>query len=330
MDQLLKKFAAIKINHTSCLEKEDHEFCEKQQQVYERVLQHYRAMFRGMKMLHDKETEFHNKLDEKNVSPYNIYRKDLIIADAKTHMEIITSVHQELVERIFSYFRSRYGLDLCTGPYEKYISIQEPEAPTFSFESTGSYFSEEVRRKCKEKRKQYEAEYQAYQDDMLLHSKLDYHTIVDDIFLYLDGFDFKEKLHQEVKYEAQKAMENKNYKIANGKISFSGLTLTRQNTWKHHEICLSSCQYKAILRALSYYDSEKQEKNIYPDWDSRFFEKGSLYTSEKTGIFSEHEVRGRKIIKFKYFKNGRWDVTFRSGTYAREFAAEYLQNRKAA
>lgn len=109
MDQLLKKFEKIEINHSSSLEKEDQEFCEKQQQIYERVLRHYRAMFRGMKMLHDKEVEFHSKLEEKNVSPQNIYHKDLIIANANAQMDIITSVHQELVERIISYFRSRYG-----------------------------------------------------------------------------------------------------------------------------------------------------------------------------------------------------------------------------
>ena len=90
MDQLLKKFVKIEINHISCLEKEDQEFCEKQQQIYECVLRHFRAMFRGMKMLHDKETEFHSKLGEENVSPHNIYHKDLIMADANTQMELIT------------------------------------------------------------------------------------------------------------------------------------------------------------------------------------------------------------------------------------------------
>ena len=172
MDQLLKKFEKIEINHSRCLEKEDQEFCEKQQQIYECVLRHFRAMFRGMKMLHDKETEFHSKLGEKNVSPHNIYHKDLIMADANKQMELITSIHQELVKRIFTYFRSRYGLDLSAGAYEKYILIQKPEKPDFSFESSAFYFSEEGRRERKEKRKQYEAEYQAYQEEMVLRSNL--------------------------------------------------------------------------------------------------------------------------------------------------------------
>lgn len=89
-------------------------------------------------------------------------------------------------------------------------------------------------------------------------------------------------------------------------------------------------QYKSILRVLTYYDSEQQEKNIYPDWEKRFYTNNSLYTSEKTGIFDEHEVGGSKVLKFKYFKNGRWDVIFKNSTYAREFATEYLQDRKAA
>lgn len=152
MDQLLKKFANIEINHSRCLDKEDEEFCEKQQQTYECVLRHFRAMFRGMKMLHDKETEFRSKLDEKDVSSHNIYHKNLIIADTNIQMDLITSMHQELVERIFTYFRSRYGLDLSAGAYEKYISIQEPEKPAFSFESSASYFAEEGRRGRKEEK----------------------------------------------------------------------------------------------------------------------------------------------------------------------------------
>ena len=252
------------------------------------------------------------------------------MADANMQMELITSIHQELVKRIFTYFRSRYGLDLSAGAYEKYILIQKPEKPDFSFESPASYFSEVGRRERKEKRKQYEAEYQAYQEEMLLRSKLDYHVIIDDIFLYLDGFDFKEKLYQEIKKEVEKAMEHREYKITNAKISFTGLTFARQDYKKRYEILLGLEQYKSILRVLSYYDSEQQEKNIYPDWEKRFFTNNSLYTSEKTGIFDEHEVGGSKVTKFKYFKNGRWDVTFKNSTYAREFATEYLQDRKAA
>ena len=80
MDQLFKKFEKIEINHSSCLEKKDQEFCEKQQQIYECVLRHFRAMFRGMKMLNDKETEFHSKLGEENVSSHNIYHKNLIMS----------------------------------------------------------------------------------------------------------------------------------------------------------------------------------------------------------------------------------------------------------
>lgn len=330
MDQLFKKFEKIEINHSSCLEKKDQEFCEKQQQIYECVLRHFRAMFRGMKMLHDKETEFHSKLGEENVSSHNIYHKNLIIADTNTQMDLITSIHQELVERIFTYFRSRYGLDLSAGTYEKYISIQEPEKPAFSFESSTSYFSEAGRRGRKEKRKQYEAEYQAYQEEMLLRSKLDYHVIIDDIFQYLDGFDFKEKLQQEIRQEVKNAMEHRDYKLTNAKISFTGLTYARRDYKKQYEILLGLDQYRTILRALTYYDSEQQEKNIYPEWEKRFFTNNDLYTSEKTGIFDEHEVGGSKVIKFKYFKNGRWDVIFKNSTYAREFAAEYLQNRKAA
>lgn len=165
---------------------------------------------------------------------------------------------------------------------------------------------------------------------MLLRSKLDYHVVIDDIFLYLDGFDFKEKLHQEIKQEVEKAMKNRNYKITNAKISFTGLTFAGQDYKKRYEILLGLEQYKSVLRVLTYYDSEQQEKNIYPDWEKRFFTNNSLYTSEKTGIFDEHEVGGSKVTKFKYFKNGRWDVTFKNSTYAREFATEYLQDRKAA
>ena len=182
MNQLLKKFEKIEIDNTSCLDREDQRFCQTQQHMYESALRHYRAMFRGMKMLHDKETEFHSKLDEKNVSSHNILPQESNHCRYK-YTDGSYYIYTPGTGRAYFYlFPFRYGLDLSAGTYEKYISIQEPEKPAFSFESSASYFSEAGRRGRKEKRKQYEAEYQAYQEEMLLRSKLDYHVIIDDIF----------------------------------------------------------------------------------------------------------------------------------------------------
>ena len=48
--------------------------------------------------------------------------------------------------------------------------------------------------------------------------------------------------------------------------------------------------------------------SIYDGWLERFVSFSYIGKKEKEGIFDEHLALGKKVVKFKYFKNGRWDI----------------------
>lgn len=104
----------------------------------------------------------------------------------------------------------------------------------------------------------------------------------------------------------------------------------RCNIWGEYEICLDSEKYKALLRALTFFDSSKEQVSIYDGWLERFVSFSYSGKKEKEGIFDEHPALGKKVVKFKYFKNGRWDIVFASGVHALSFAKEYLGYKEAA
>ena len=45
---------------------------------------------------------------------------------------------------------------------------------------------------------------------------------------------------------------------------------------------------------------------------------------ERDGIYDNHYINGIKINNFKYYKNGKFDVTFDNHTNALNFAREFL------
>lgn len=120
------------------------------------------------------------------------------------------------------------------------------------------------------------------------------------------------------------------YKLQSKKLSIQNLLCSKTDLWGEYEICLDSEKYKALLRALTFFDSSKEQVSIYDGWLERFVSFSYSGKKEKEGIFDEHPALGKKVVKFKYFKNGRWDIVFASGVHALSFAKEYLGYKEAA
>jgi hypothetical protein len=75
---------------------------------------------------------------------------------------------------------------------------------------------------------------------------------------------------------------------------------------------------KPVLDALSWFEyGEVREIK-----ESLYHYNATLTPDEfKNGV----EMNGNKITKFKFYKNGRMDVTFKSSEYARQFAREFCK-----
>lgn len=164
----------------------------------------------------------------------------------------------------------------------------------------------------------------------VLFARIEYPLILDDIFSYLGGFSFQEKVEQEIKTDAKAGVTYAKYKLQSKKLSIQNLLCSKTDLWGEYEICLDSEKYKALLRALTFFDSSKEQVSIYDGWLERFVSFSYSGKKEKEGIFDEHPALGKKVVKFKYFKNGRWDIVFVSGVHALSFAKEYLGYKEAA
>lgn len=326
MTGILEKFQKVQIRNENRLLPEDQEFCELQQDLYDKVREHYLRMFADMDNLYKQELAFWNELNaSKENASKEVYYKEFMKTGMETQREIILSTHKHFIKNIIAYFNRKYGMQMAESSWHKYIHLEKPQEPAFP----DNFFSmtPEEKKQYKEKKENYENQLTEYTMH-LIHSRLIYGEIIDDIFAYLGGFSFQEKVEQEIKEAVHNGLKYKQYSVQSKKISFQGFTHSCLDYQKKYEISLGTDDYLGILKALTYYDSKKT--TIYSDWRNRFTTFSSIRKKEDTGIYAEHEAFGNKILKFKYFKNGRWDVVFDTGMHALEFAREYLDYGKAA
>lgn len=323
MNDVLGKLQCVKIQNKTRLSKEDQAFCQTQQKLYDSTRNHFLSMFVDMETLHQQELTFYGKVQK---YADRVYQQKLICMDKKKQTELMEKVHNHFIRTIISFFNRKYGLAIQKHSYERYLSLQDLAEPVLH--KRISSLTEEEKRIYREemKRCRKRKEENLYE---VLFSRIDYLLILDDIFSYLGGFSFQEKAEQEIKTVAKAGVIYAKYKLLSKKLSIQNLLCSKTDSLGKHEICLDNEKYKALLRALTFFDSGKEQVEIYDGWLQKFVSYSSG-KKEKDGIFDEHQAEGKKVIKFKYFKNGRWDIVFDSGVHALSFAKEYLGYKEAA
>lgn len=323
MNTLLEKFNEITIENNSRLSEEDKSYCEKQQSLYEKMLGHYNKMFLKVIELNKEDKEFYTSIDETE----KIYFYSFVDMDKEIFTRVIKETHNKFVIQIISYFRNRYNVNIDDKQFNNYLQIEEPVERSEYYGFCG--LSDEEIDRLREAKEIYKIKYDLYLDKVI-SSVVKYDLIVDDIFEFLGGFSFDEKVEQEIKDASIKGSVNqyrntKEYEIKNGKISFNGCTSSyKDSIWNRYEISLNSNDYLAILRALSFFDSNKMETDIYYNWKNKFTSYRYSKKTEEDGIYAKHDTYCSTVISFKYLKNGKWEVWFDSHVNALKFAKEFL------
>ena len=95
------------------------------------------------------------------------------------------------------------------------------------------------------------------------------------------------KVEQEIKTDAKAGVTYAKYKLQSKKLSIQNLLCSKTDLWGEYEICLDSEKYKALLRALTFFDSSKEQVSIYDGWLERFVSFSYSGKKEKEGIFDE-------------------------------------------
>ena len=327
---ILEKFESVEIENASRISDEELAFCTEQQTLYEKTLDHYRIVSAALENLQNGGTQFMQSVEDVNcyVSngyTYNHYSNYEIDYDKKEcAKKKFGSIHENFISLIIIFFNDKYGTALEAPSHEVFLGIKEPK-----FESTFDGFRGMNEEEKAERRAQNLAYQIAYDEALeeylyyLMQVNLDYNAILDHIFVSLDGNTFAERAEQEIKNDSREASTygsgKLKYEIKNKKISLDILH-PNNNYGDEYKVELRGKGYMAVLRALSYYDSLKRVIDTYPSW-KRFI---CYSMRESEGIFNTHEVGGNKVLTFRFYKNGKFDIGFDSHLSAKRFAKEYL------
>lgn len=89
-----------------------------------------------------------------------------------------------------------------------------------------------------------------------------------------------------------------------------------------YEASTDNSAFRAIMRALSFFDSGENNISIYDSWYYSFI----YYNKQETdGIYGLHSAYGNKVESFKFYKNGKWEVKFISEEEAQKFFDMYCK-----
>jgi len=326
---LLEKFEMVEITNGSRISEEELDFCTRQQMLYEQVLEHYRSTFYVIQKTVNDDAAFLKTVSDVNDysshgRTYHYYSGYKIDADKKDFAQKdIGSTHERFISILIEYFNNRYGTTIEKPAYETLFEINQPEYKSTFYGFHGITEAEKDVRLVQSRAQQMEYE-QAMDEylDYIIHANLDYNAVLDHIFVSLNGSTFTERAEAEIIENSRIASGRcgkPNYEIKNKKIVLS--ILHPRKSWNNqYEVDLSGSGYRSILRALTYFDSDKRVVGTFAGW-MRF----TGYTNyESEGIFDSHDVGGDKVLTFRYYKNGRFEIGFDSHLSTKQFAQEYL------
>ncbi len=323
---ILEKFETIKITNESRITGEELAFCTAQQELYAKILaQHCYAFDVLQQLKNDCETFMQSVADNNEYHSagctYHHYSCDYMAINKEDFAKKqIDSIHKRFISIIINFFKDKYNVSIDRPEYETLLALRKPIEPELSF--YGFRASDEEKQKYIAQKRAYEEALDAYWDS-IINAELNYNAILDHIFVELDGSTFAERADQEIKKASRKATRNRrnrpSYEIKNKRIVMD-ILYPRKDLRDEYEVELDGEDYRAILRALTYFNSEKRQSEIYSGWH-HFME---YRKKESEGIFNLHRVGSTKVLSFKYYKNGKFEVTFDAHTTAKEFAEEYL------
>lgn len=328
---ILNKFDNVEIKNDTRISEEDLKFCEKQQSLYFKILDNYKSIYNDLKIVQEKEKTLFKAIEKENVYSMNddVYKKYdyyFVTTNKEEFTKIIIDVHRTFITTIFDYFAKKYNVSLDKKSVEDITQIQEPDKIDDWYYRFRNCTPEEIE-KFKERNKEYEKELNKYRDKIIA-AKIDFNIIVDNIFVQLEGYSFVDKAKKEIVDNCKLACFNKyrkyNYAgLKKDKIVFEiGFNSHFDSIWKEYEATTNNYEFKSIIKALTFFDSEENNYSIYDGWRCSF-----VYFSkrEKDGIYGIKAAYGNKVESFKFYKNGKWEVKFNTQEDAEKFFNEYCK-----
>lgn len=290
---LLDKLNAIEITTESRITEADRNFCQSRQACYEYSLARLRELT---------DTIYQCREMEKTMSEDGINYYFTITGYSKE----IKSSHWNFIENIVSYFAKTYSLDLYA---DKIKTALIPEEPSYN----RYYYDTELAKEVNQKHEEWEN---------LIYGTLviNYNDILDRIFAQLNGLSFQELALEQLKDKSRAAanyidrysgeFKKEYYTLKAATLSFDGCRRD-YGRWELYD------NAKTILRAAAHFEFGNFNTPTAYGWSQLL--GNWCYDNDQYDLDTE------KIIRFKSFKNRRFDIKFASPQLAQQFVDEYLK-----
>ena len=295
MNDLLKKFENVKVDAAARIAPEDAAWCESEQANYSRAHKLYTDFRDAVSEAMAIEIEDW-KVRNGGVKPYrNKYCDTYGDAGLSNIDKHVKEIQISFISGIRYYFSEKYGVKLDSNIMDTNLGMNAPKYNRYSDSQ------------WEEKQKLYEE-----WSTRALH----YNEIVDEILLQLGGLTFTDKAIQQIK---DNASESAHYKYSPSNPYY---TVNKKMIQFKESFLAYDKEYSAVLLALWHFNTGLP--SLADSYWSRELDVRRTWHGEDKRVGTPYEFEGQKVCKMRYFKNGRWDITFASAELADTFAREYL------
>jgi hypothetical protein len=290
VDLLLEKFEGVQVDSAMRISPLDAEFCTAERISYERAHSLYTGFRKSLAEAVKLENE---EWSARTGRPATVYRDVTYCKVSDTGGldnidDRIKNIQRTFIGAIKAYFTRKYDITLDSDAVYETLGQVEPDlSPSMP-----------------------NAEWERLHDEHRARSSrlLHHNEIIDEILLQLDGLTFADRAVQEIKDNARQSAEDE-FAIDKKVIRFKDC------------FTYSYPRYSHVLMAFWHYNTGLTSM-AGSHWER---ELGStLDRSDDKRVGSPYVFEGRNACKLRYFKSGRWDITFASAEHADTFAREYL------
>lgn len=290
---LLDKFNAVEITADSRITEADRNFCKSRQVCYEYSLARLRELT---------EMIYQSRETEKSMSEDGNNHYFTI----KGYNEYIVASHTSFLQDIVFFFTNKYKIKLDVEKIKTSIIPQKPEYDRYDID--------------KDAIQEYKKNLSVW--DNLIHNTfiVKYDDILNQIFTQLNGLTFNELALQQLK---ENARHSANYIDRWGDsrtkelFKIKGSTVSMEGCYREYGKWRIIDRIKEVVRAAAHFE--------FGNFDIPDIDGWRELISHYDYLEEQYDYPDRKIIRFKSYKNGRFDIKFASPQLAQQFVGEYLK-----
>lgn len=317
---LLNKFESVEIQADNRISEEDKVFCRCQQEAFDKSGPALMAIAKRMDAALAEQQSILG-MDE-NSGAHRYVNGDGFACDAGFVYGAMRKRNETFISVIIKYFANKYNVQLNIEPVVEHLIPAAPKEPDLPYGGYRNMTDEEIDA-YKEKLSAHKKEKAEY--DLALQTlPLRYEQIVDEIFVQLGGFSFREQAMNEFLERTWNCCHktwgdhSEKFEIKNDTLRLTGSWCCYDDRWSSGPEWKPSGDLKTLLDALAWYECGRMNEGHI------WFRELYGY-STKTNEFNIYNMEKVKFIKL--FKNGRVDIKFRGAAYAREFVNQCMRKK---